>query len=112
MFERQEQRALELSAFKEKTARILRTFDASVGESQLEKSSWITDLIITVSVNNVGVAFPLTHSEELELSQSKDKQLVDMRAFLFSIRSIKFETHRGETGQADMQHLSLQFISG
>ncbi|KAF8973209.1 hypothetical protein BDZ97DRAFT_665381 [Flammula alnicola] len=109
MLERQEQRTLELAAFKEKTQQILRTFDVNIGDVQLEKTPWINDLIIIVSIHSIGVAFPLTHDEELELPHSKESAAV--RAFLFSIKSIEFQTHRGETGQAVMQRLSFQFVS-
>ncbi|KAF9475774.1 hypothetical protein BDN70DRAFT_996181 [Pholiota conissans] len=111
LVERQEQRALELATFKEKTQRILKTFDISTGEVPLEKRSLINDLVISVSIHKVAVAFPLTHDEELELPYHRSKESPSVRAFLFSIKSIEFETHKGETGQAIMQHLSFQFVS-
>ena len=112
MLERQEQRALELTAFKEKTQSILRTFDVHVGDVELNQSSWISDCIIMISIQGVGVAFPLSH-EDLELSRTKSKSQDSsaVGAFLLSIKSIEFGTHRGETGKAVMQRLSFQFIS-
>lgn len=109
MLSRQEQRASELAAFKEKTQHILRTFDASIKESQSERVPWINELVIAVSINNVGVAFPLTHDAD---SRKVKDGSTPVRAFLFAIKSINFQTHRGETGEADMQYLSFRFVSG
>jgi hypothetical protein len=110
MFERQEQRSLELAAFKVKAQTILQTFDVNVGDVQLEKVSWLDDLIISISIQNVGVAFPLTHDEELQIIRSKTKESLAVRAFLFSIKAIDFTASRGETGQATMRRLCLQFV--
>lgn len=113
MLERQEQRSSELAAFKEKTQSILKTFDVNIGDIELEQSSWISDYVITISIQGVGVAFPLTHDEDLELPRAKGKSLDScaVGAFLLSIKSIEFGTHRGETGKAVMQRLSFQFVS-
>jgi len=110
LLERQEQRALQLAAFKEKTQSILKTFDVNVSDVQLETSSWINDLDVSISIQSVGVAFPLTHDEDLQIPRKKSKESVAVRAFLFSIKSIDFATNRGETGQATMEHLSFQFV--
>ncbi|KAJ3517254.1 hypothetical protein NLJ89_g626 [Agrocybe chaxingu] len=111
MLERQEQRALQLAAFKEKTQSILQTFDVNINDAQFQKTSWINDLVVSVSVRNIGVAFPLSHDEELQLPRTRNRESVAVRAFLFSIKSIEFESHRGETGQAMMKRLSFQFVS-
>jgi len=110
MLERQELRATELAAFKEKAQSILKTFDVNVGDVQLEQAS-VNNFIISVSIRNIGVAFPLTHDEELELPHKKTKDSAAVRAFLISVKSIEFGTHRGQTGQAAIHHLSFQFIS-
>ncbi|TFK44762.1 hypothetical protein BDQ12DRAFT_730786 [Crucibulum laeve] len=112
ILDRKDQRAMELAAFKEKTQSILKTFDVKVGESQLdETSSWLKDYVVKVSIHGIGVAFPLIHDEELELPQIRNRDSVAVRAFLFSIKSIDFATHRGETGQAMMQNFSFIFTS-
>ena len=113
MLERQEQRSLELAAFKEKTQSILRTFDVNVRDDELKQSSWISDCIITISIQDVGVAFPLSHDEGLEFPRTKSKiqESSAVGAFLLSIKSIEFGTHHGETGRAVMQRLSFQFVS-
>jgi hypothetical protein len=110
MFERQEQRALELAAFKAKAQTILQTFDVNVGDVQLEKASWLDNLIISILIQNVGVAFPLTHDEDLQIPRSKSKESLAVRAFLFSIKAIDFTATRGETGQATMSRLCFQFV--
>jgi len=110
MLERQELRAMELAAFKEKAQSILKTFDVHVGDIQLEHAS-VNNFIITVSIRSIGFAFPLIHDEELKVLHREQKDSVAVRAFLFSVKSIEFGTHRGETGQALIQYLSFQFIS-
>ena len=112
MLDRKEQRTIELAAFKEKAQSILKTFEIGGWDAQTEpKSSWLNDYIIDVSTRNIGVAFPLTHNKDLEVPQAGSRDLTSVRAFLFSIRSIEFGTHRGETGQATMKNLSFQFVS-
>ena len=111
MLVRKEQRALELAAFKEKTQSILKTFGVGNRDSQAHaKSTWLGDYIINVSTRNIGVAFPLTCDQDLELLQIGSRDSTAVRAFLFSIKFVEFGTHRGETGQATMQSLSFQFI--
>ncbi|KAF4621408.1 hypothetical protein D9613_000735 [Agrocybe pediades] len=110
MLERKEQRALQLAAFKEKAKNILNTFDVNT-DVQLESKSWISNLVVAIGIENVGVAFPLTHDEELVLPDRKGKESSPVRAFLFSIKSIVFDTDRGESGKATMEHLSFQFVS-
>ncbi|EAU91786.1 hypothetical protein CC1G_04554 [Coprinopsis cinerea okayama7 len=109
MLDRQEQRAIELAEFKEKTQSILKTFDVKVRDVPREEArSWLGDYIINVSIQNIGVAFPLAHDHQLDVGRSADA--VAVRAFLFSIRSITFRTDRGETGEALMEKLCFQFV--
>ncbi|KAG5648496.1 hypothetical protein DXG03_003107 [Asterophora parasitica] len=111
MHDRKEQRALELAAFKEKTQSILKTFEVGIQETQMEERSWLEDYIVNVSTRNIGVVFPLTHDEDLQLPQTGSKDSSAVPAFLWSIKSIEFGTHRGETGQAAMKSFSFQFVS-
>ncbi|TFK25683.1 hypothetical protein FA15DRAFT_334222 [Coprinopsis marcescibilis] len=110
MLDRQEQRAIELQAFKEKTQTILKTFDVKVGDVPLEETtSWLEDYVVNVSVQNIGVAFPLMHDHEFDVGRIS-RESAPIKAFLFTIRSISFKTNRGETGDAFMQKLCLQFV--
>ncbi|KAF7315604.1 hypothetical protein MIND_00075800 [Mycena indigotica] len=112
MWDRKEQRAVELAAFKEKAQSILKTFEVDVKDDQeKETSTWLKSYYINLSIHNIGVAFPLIHDPTLELPQSGSGDTSAVRAFLFSIKSIKFGTRRGESGEAKMQDLSFQFVS-
>ncbi|KAJ7084454.1 hypothetical protein B0H15DRAFT_940059 [Mycena belliarum] len=112
LWDRKEQRAVELAAFKEKAQSILRTFEVAVQDvKSKESSSWLTSYIINLTVNNIGVAFPLTHDQDLEIPQTGTRDSTAVRAFLFSIKNIQFGTQRGESGEAKMQGLSFQFVS-
>lgn len=106
LLDRQERRAHELAAFKEKTRAILDTFDVKVGDVQLEETTdWLHAYVVNVVIQDVGVAFPLSN-DDLRRQGSSGA----VRAFLFSIRSIAFRTTRGETGEAVMQRLCFQFV--
>ena len=111
MLDRKEQRALELAAFKEKTRRILQTFEVGIQDTLPDTRPWLDSYIIKVSTQNIGVAFPLTHDLDLLLPRMGSRDETSVRAFLWSVKSIEFGTHRGQTGQAEMKLFSFQFIS-
>ncbi|KAG7440025.1 uncharacterized protein BT62DRAFT_646663 [Guyanagaster necrorhizus] len=106
---RREQRAHELAAFKQKTQSILKSFEVKVHDLE-SRSSWLKNYNIDVNINHIGVAFPLTHDEQLELPKSGSHDSSAVRAFLFSIESLKFGTERGVTGEAYMKNCSFQFV--
>lgn len=108
---RKEQRAQDLAEFKEKTRSLLRSFDLTTSRSKSESLSWLDKYIINVVVNNVGVAFPLTIEDGLQSPLPDKTSEGPVRAFLFSIKSITFGAHMGESGQASMKGFSFQFVS-
>ncbi|KAG6891472.1 hypothetical protein C0992_006203 [Termitomyces sp. T32_za158] len=108
---RKEQRAMELAAFKEKTRQILQTFEVGVHDNLADTRSWLDSYIINVSTQNIGVAFPLTNDLDLQLPRTGSRDSTCVSAFLWSIKSIEFATHRGQSGQAEMKLFSFQFIS-
>ncbi|TFK75375.1 hypothetical protein BDN72DRAFT_832240 [Pluteus cervinus] len=111
VLQRKEQRAAELAAFKEKTQNILRTFEVRVKDIQAdEDNSWLDDYTVNVSIQNVGVAFPLTLDKELGVLGATRADTDSVRAFLFSIKSIGFSSQRGESGQAVMKDFAFQFV--
>ncbi|KAK0195692.1 hypothetical protein F5146DRAFT_1101121 [Armillaria mellea] len=89
---RREQRAHELSAFKQKTQSILKSFDVKVRDLE-SRSSWLD-----------------SYSIDLQLPKSGSHDSSAVRAFLFSIESLKFGTERGVTGEAHMKNCSFQFV--
>ncbi|CAK5265757.1 unnamed protein product [Mycena citricolor] len=112
LWDRKEQRAVELAAFKQKAESILKTFELeqqTTPQTEPDQPSWMKSYAITLSVQDVGVAFPLTNESSLEIPQTGSRDSHAVRAFLFSIRSIKFGTHGDESGEARMSELSFQF---
>lgn len=108
---RQGAREDELAQFKEKTRSIMRSFDVKIGESQDVETSWMDEYSITVSILNIGVAFPLAGHSDLQMSRSSTQnETIAVRAFLFSIKSLVFGTEHGESGQAAMKGFSFQFV--
>jgi hypothetical protein len=106
LLDRQERRAHELAAFKEKTQAILDTLGVKVRDVQLEETTnWLHGYIVNVVIQGVGVAFPLSN-DDLQRHGSSGA----VKAFLFSISSIAFTATRGETGEAVMKRLCFQFI--
>ena len=106
LLDRQERRAHELAAFKEKTRAILNTFDVKVRDVQLEETTnWLHGYVVNVVIQGVGAAFPLSNDDLRRHSSSGV-----VKAFLFSISSIAFTATRGETGEAVMQRLCFQFV--
>ncbi|KAJ7045588.1 hypothetical protein C8F04DRAFT_939778 [Mycena alexandri] len=112
LWDRKEQRAVELAAFKEKAQSILKTFEVPVEDVQvMEQANWLKSYVINLAIYNIGVAFPLTHEQSLEIPHGGSSGDSAVRAFLFSVKSIKFGTQRGESGEAKMQGLCFQFVS-
>ncbi|KAH7927135.1 hypothetical protein BV22DRAFT_1193843 [Leucogyrophana mollusca] len=112
MLVRRDQRAAELAAFKEKTQSVLRTFEVNVNDARSEPhQSWLNEHTIDVTIENIGVAFPLTLDQDLELPRAGSRDAPSVRAFLFAVRHIKFGAQRGEAGQMVTRDFSFQFVS-
>ncbi|KAF5393264.1 hypothetical protein D9757_000624 [Collybiopsis confluens] len=113
MADRREHRAQELLAFKQKTQQLIQTFELKTQEPAVPSRgmSWLSRYIIQFSLSSIGVAFPLAHDHDMELPPAGSHDSAAVRAFLFSIKSVKFGTQHGETGQASMDKLSFQFVS-
>jgi hypothetical protein len=109
MLLRKEQRALELQEFKDKARKVMETFNINPTPMAINESSFLGKRCIEFTMENFGAAFPLT------LNQSNatvvDSGVSSSKAFLFSIRSVRFQTHRGETGQAVIKDFSFQFVA-
>jgi hypothetical protein len=103
---RAEQRAVELAEFKEKTRNVMRTFEVKDKPDAIQDR--LSAYAIKFTFKNIGFAFPLAHNQELKPG-SQDSSAVG--AFLFSIKSLVFSIHRGESGQAAMKGSSFQFVS-
>ncbi|KIK67374.1 hypothetical protein GYMLUDRAFT_156567 [Collybiopsis luxurians FD-317 M1] len=111
MADRREHRAQELAAFKQKTQRLIQTFELKTEEPvPSRRMSWLNRWIIKFSLSSIGVAFPLAHDHDMELPPAGSRDSSAVRAFLFSIKSVKFGTQHGETGEASMEKLSFQFV--
>ncbi|KAI0051792.1 hypothetical protein FA95DRAFT_1675579 [Auriscalpium vulgare] len=108
---RQEERARELAAFKEKTREVMRTFEVRTKESNSEDQlAWLDDYSIIVDIKNIGAAFPLEYDNNLELPRGAH-QHVAVPAFLFSIKSVEFGAERNGHGKFTMSGFSFQFVN-
>jgi hypothetical protein len=109
---RKEQRAAEMAEFKAKTLSIMRTFDVHGAEVPHQPGpSLLSRYTITFFVKNIGAAFPLVLEPEVPATTGSSRAPASSRAFLFSIKSIGFGSHFGESGQATMNDFSFQFVS-
>lgn len=110
--ERKEQRAVEIAEFKEKTKSVIRTFEnKSTEDSPGDQMEWLQRMNIDIRIEDIGVAFPLSLNQELELPKTGSIDTTAVRAFLFSVASLSFSSHKGVTGTADMAGFSFQFVS-
>lgn len=101
-----------MAEFKEKTKNFMRTFETKARDTTpAYNSDWLSNHTVELTILNIGVAFPLALNEGIKLPHSSDVNPTAVRAFLFSIKSLKFATQRGETGQAVMEGFSFQFVS-
>jgi hypothetical protein len=100
---------MELAAFKEKAKSVMRTFDINIKDTTVEETSrtWLSKYSINLAIRNVGAAFPLTLNQDIQVGK-RDAGVI--RAFLFSIKSLDFDTQRDEGGQAVMKGFSFQFV--
>ncbi|KAI0645908.1 hypothetical protein C8Q79DRAFT_910949 [Trametes meyenii] len=108
---RQEQRATELAEFKEKTRSLMRTLDVKIGEQTASEKSLLELYTISLGINNIGVAFPLTLAKDLQMPRSGSHDDSSVRAFLFSIKTLKFSSQLGENGKASMINFAFQFVT-
>ncbi len=88
----------------------MRTFEVKARNVQTELTPWLSGYLISVTIKDLGIAFPITLDQDIQLSRYRAKG-APVRAFLFSISSITFGINRGETGEASMKNLSFQFVS-
>ncbi|KAG6372334.1 hypothetical protein JVT61DRAFT_7774 [Boletus reticuloceps] len=108
---RRQQRAAELEAFKEKTRSILKTFETQTPCSGADKPSWLSKHTVLVEIERVGVAFPLALNQSVGLSRWPGQDQTSVRAFLFSVRRIRFSSQKGEAGQVNTREVSFQFVN-
>lgn len=90
----------------------MRTFEVKSKDVGSEaKSNWLSNYTVELMIFNIGVSFPLALEQGLQLPQIGRQDSSAVRAFLFSIKSLRFATQRGETGEAVMAGFSFQFVS-
>lgn len=111
IFIRKEQRANDLEEFKEKTRSLMKSLDVKTGEPKTSQKSLLEMYTASVVIQNIGVAFPLTLARDLQMSRVGSHDESAVKAFLFSIKTLKFGTQLGENGQASMTNFSFQFVS-
>ena len=94
-------------AIKDKARKVMETFNISPTSKAINESSFLGKRCIEFTVANFGAAFPLSLNQPSALAS--DPGVTPTKAFLFSIRSVNFQTQRGETGQAVIKDFAFQF---
>lgn len=89
----------------------MKSLDVQTGDGDRSELSWFDRYTIALAIRNIGVAFPLAFDETVQLPRVGSRDDSEVRAFLFSIKSLVFGTHRGESGQATMKGFAFQFVS-
>jgi hypothetical protein len=108
---RKEERATEMAEFKAKTLNVMRTFDVHGSELRPQTGQpLLSQYTISLQVRNIGGAFPLAIDSDVKLPTSSPRTSAGMRAFLFSVKSVGFGAHLGESGQATVKDFAIQFV--
>ncbi|KAH8118988.1 hypothetical protein DFH11DRAFT_1696800 [Phellopilus nigrolimitatus] len=108
---RKEQRALELSDFKEKARKVMKTFNMDPRTSSLaKKGGFLETYTVAISMSNFGAAFPLDLDRKRMPKFGTDEE-ISTKAFLLCIKSLSFQTQRGKSGEALMTGFCFQFVS-
>ena len=89
----------------------MKSLDVKIGDQKPSQKSLLEMYTTSINIQNIGVAFPLTLARDLQMSRSGSNDESAVRAFLFSIKSLKFGTQLDENGQASMSGFSFQFVS-
>ncbi|KAG9009804.1 hypothetical protein FRB93_005075 [Tulasnella sp. JGI-2019a] len=114
MLLRKDQRGLELAEIRKKGKLLRTTLEREASVVPEPSPSWLDQQILTIVVQSIGVSFPLsTRDEFIPASAASGVGAFSpssVRAFLFSISSIRFATHRYERGALDIEDFSFQFI--
>ncbi|KAG8862253.1 hypothetical protein FRB96_001832 [Tulasnella sp. 330] len=114
MLLRKDQRALELAEIRKKGKLLRTTLEREASAIQEASPSWLDRQVLTIIVQSIGVSFPLSTREDfIPASASPGSGAFSpssVKAFLFSISSIQFATHRYERGALDIEDFSFQFI--
>ncbi|KAF8135489.1 hypothetical protein EV363DRAFT_1395990 [Boletus edulis] len=76
-----------------------------------DKPSWLSKYTVLVEIERVGVAFPLALNQSVGLSRWPGQDRTSVRAFLFSVRRIRFSSQKGEAGQVNTKEVSFQFVN-
>lgn len=108
---RKEQRAAELIAFREKTMRVMETFDLNPRrDTAARQGQFLAKNAISISMTNFALAFPLNlHAHS---GKAGGVNVISAtKALLLSIKTFKFATQEGEIGQASTKSFCLQFVS-
>lgn len=88
----------------------MKTFEVKAHDVRVEQTSWLSKYLISVAIKDLGIAFPITLDQDIQLPRYQAKD-ASVSVFLFSISSITFGINRGETGEAGMENLAFQFVS-
>ncbi|EJD02702.1 uncharacterized protein FOMMEDRAFT_146573 [Fomitiporia mediterranea MF3/22] len=111
LMHRKENRAAELRGFKEKARNVMTTFNLYPRRSSIAtRQKFLDKSSIAISISNLGAAFPLDLTRRRARKLGLDQELTT-KALLLSIKTFKFETQRGESGEAVMEGFCFQFVS-
>lgn len=89
----------------------MKTFNVNPRTTPIaDTGTFFSNRSVKLTVSNFGAAFPLSLDQNLEVPHTGARGSLPLKAFLLSIRTLEFRTHRGETGQANMKEFSFQFV--
>lgn len=111
MLQRKRDRALELEGMRTKTRHVIKKFEGP--ETRTPVGTAFRNRIISMAIEDIGIAFPLSIQSSLGSSPATPSAQPDIGpvpAFLFSIASFSFATQREESGNARIAKFAFQFV--
>lgn len=111
MLQRKRDRASELEEIRSKTRHVIKKFE--VPETRPPVGTALRNRMISLAINHIGIAFPLSIQSGLGTSPATPDPRHDtapVPAFLFSIASLSFATQREESGSARISNFAFQFV--
>ena len=87
----------------------MQTFNIKPTAMAINESNFLGTHCVELTVTNFGAAFPLAFDQGDYTNVDAGDNAT--KAFLFSIKSVKFQTQRVETGQAVVKGFAFQFVS-
>ena len=88
----------------------MRTFNVNSPTNSAQRTSFLAQRLVTISIQKIGIAFPLVIGQKLEIPSTSSEELASTRAFLISLHYLEFVSDAGESSRVLIRMMILQFV--